>query len=98
MEDRISELIKICKKKCLLCYARKSIKQEEKERREVERALQEMIDYYGQLYDELRAKNAKAEDIKKAWSNMRYCKDLYQMCRNCDRSVDNVNRAFATKI
>lgn len=98
MDDRISMLVKICKKKCPLCYARRTIKNDESERKEVENALKEMIAYYGNLYDDLRAKNASAEEIKKAWGNMRYCKDLYEMCRKCDRTVDQVNRAFPTRI
>jgi len=98
MEAKTSELIKKAKKMCLLCYARRHIETEEKERKEVELALKEMIDYYAVLYDDLRAQNAAVEKIKSALNNMRYCKDLLEKCKKCDRTVDTVNRAFVSKI
>jgi len=91
------ELILRAKRKCLLCFGRKNLR-EGNEKEEVLALLKELIEHYNNLYNTLRAKNAKAEDIKKALELKRHCMDLAEKCSACDREVDFVNRAFPHRI
>ncbi len=97
MENIAEQLVMQAKRKCLLCFGRKDLF-EGNEKSQVQEILEKLIAHYENLYNELRAKNAQASDIKKALELKRFCMDLKQKCNACNKEVDIVNRAFPHRI
>lgn len=91
-DEKRMETIRRIKRKCLLCTARKGLDPRERERKSVLSELNELKNEYNELYNEHRRENKSAEEIQQALENKRACMDALDICEQCPKDFERVNR------
>lgn len=90
----VSGKVSFIKRNCLLCKGRSLLRPVDVEQGNVRKSLNELAGLYQQKYDELRSADAEGALINRAIENKRYCMDLLDVCKGCDKEIDRVNRAI----
>ena len=94
MDEETEAVLKSAKKHCLLCHTMQRFKPDDKEKLAAQNDLSELTSFFSAQYDSLRKKDAPSEKIQEALQSKRYCMDLIDTCRTCQKDVDRVNRGL----
>ena len=89
----MKELIKSAKRNCLFCMGRSRLRDTGQERKLAYSAVERLYKHYIDLFNYLRKEDASLEEINKTKENKYVCLDAMDLCKKCDKSVDQINRA-----
>jgi len=93
-QERLDRMVQLAKKNCKWCYSHRGLSPTEKEKTNTQKVVLKLAEEYQGKYDSLRKEDADAEEILAAQHNKRYCWDMAETCKKCERDVDRVNRAL----
>ncbi|MEK6972638.1 MAG: hypothetical protein AABW72_01180 [archaeon] len=86
--------IRAAKRNCLLCHARKSIKNKDDEKAKAVDGVLELQNFYAELHNRMRRDDSSSAEMNLAIENKMTCRDVMDECKTCDKSVDCINRGL----